>query len=136
MKASLKLLTSITTSKGHPIIIYLSGGYKDKRIRIGHHSLKKDWNEKLSEPKRTHLDYYELYRTCQDIKVKISKINHSCNSIEGALAILDSKPKSNFFDTCSNGLYKLDTKYSALKSFDKFAPTVNHKEITLSLIHI
>lgn len=135
MKANLKLHTSVTTKKGHPIIIYLSDSYSDKRIRIGFHSSKKDWNEKLSEPKKSHPDYYQLHRKITELKTKLSKINYGVNSIPDALELLDKKRTGDtFFKVCGNGLDKLSTKYSALKSFEKHYPNIKPNEISTKLV--
>lgn len=135
MNANLKLHTSANTKKGHPIIIYISDNYTDKRIRTGYNSLKKDWNEKLSEPKKSHPDYINLHRKAKELKSKLSYINYHCNTIDQALRHLKADTdKTTFFDICSKGLYKLETKYSALKSFDKHYPSIKPNEISTEIV--
>jgi len=134
MKASIKRLNHRKTKNGYPIIIYLSDKYSEKRIRIGFSTLKNDWNDKLSVPKKSHPEYYHLHRKIQELNTKLVAINYQCNSIDEALEVLNKKQYETFFEICARGLHKSHPKYSALVSFEKYYPNIKPNEITTKMV--
>jgi integrase len=140
MKLSIKLDKSkrAENDKGHPIIVYITSNYGEKKIRTDYRAKKNQWNEKLFEPTKKHPDYYNLFRYIQELKTKISKIQFESTrttlSIDEAVAMLFRKNFDSFFEIGMEGLNKYSTKASALKSFNKFAPNIGMHEIKTNLV--
>ncbi|AXT55720.1 hypothetical protein D1815_08140 [Aquimarina sp. AD1] len=51
---------NVETTKGFPIIIYVTKNKKEKPIRTGYFSKKKDWDNSNALPKKSHPDYIGL----------------------------------------------------------------------------
>ncbi len=136
MRISIKLDKSkrAENQDGHPVIIYITSNYGEKKIRTDYRSKTSHWSEKLSSPTKGHPDYFNLFRYVEELKSKIRKIlfenTKSTLSIEEAVAMLFRKNFDTFFDKGMDGIDRYSTKASAMKSFNKFAPSVKMHEIT------
>lgn len=140
MKISIKLDKSkrAYNDDGHPIIIYITKDYKEKKIRTDYRSHLSQWNEKLSEPNKRHPEYYQVYPYIQELKSKISKISFEATrtdlTIDEIVSKLFRKNLDTFFDLAIENIGRYNTKSSAIKSFNRFAPNVKMHEVTPKLV--
>ena len=140
MKLSIKLDKSqrALNPSGHPIIIYITANYGEKKVRTAYRTEKNHWNEKLSEPNKKHPDYYNLFRYIEELKSKISKIGFESTrtnlTIDDAVSMLFRKSSDSFFEMGIDGIDKYSTKASALKSFCKKNPDIKMHEVTSKVV--
>lgn len=139
MKLSIRLdkAKRAANDQGHPIIVYITKDYREKKIRTDYRSLPNHWNERLCEPSKKHPDHYNLYNYINELKSKISKIQYESTrkdiSIDEAVSMLFRKNSDTFYGIVSNGLDKFSTKSSALESFNEFAPDIRMDELTMDV---
>ncbi|WP_291866531.1 hypothetical protein [Maribacter sp.] len=134
MKINIKLdkRSSGKTEEGYPIVI----SFQKTALRTGYYSKPAHWNNNLSEPKKSHPDYYFLSDFLDPIKSRIKNIikesrlkNISKNEIKAALFKKDSK----VFYTAAMNLFPekyRGTDWSAVRSFNNFRPSIYFTEIT------
>ncbi len=132
MKLSIKLDTREKgkTDKGYPIVVSYSENYKKKLWRLGFFSFKKDWNQALEAPKKSHPDFYTILDSIDIIKNRIGSIQR--DSFTTAFAenevyeILFKKSHLTFYDSAMDyiGINSRSTAWSAVRCFDKYFPAV------------
>lgn len=136
MKATIKLITSKVTKKGHPIIVELFVSAKNRpRKTIGYSELE-FWNEQQSQPFKTHPDYYLILPTVLEYKAKVKKINYNNLSFKEAKQLLfDGVEATNmiFFNAASKLCDNTNTgklNQTILNSFQKHNPNILISDIT------
>nr|WP_298929875.1 hypothetical protein [uncultured Allomuricauda sp.] len=125
---------------GFPIVVVIRDDYKQRIIRTGYHSYVKHWNKNLSAPKSNHPKFYEINDYFLKIKLRISQL--MANRLEQKISIANFKDelfKDNypvFYDAAMNTLPEnyTGTKWSALKSFNSFYPSLKFHEITRQIV--
>ncbi|WP_435624512.1 hypothetical protein [Flagellimonas sp.] len=124
------------TKKGFPVVIEISGNYKQKRIRTGYHSRPSEWNKSRCAPKSNHPEYYQLNDYLLDIKVRMNEL--LANRLKNGLTLENFKERlfggssPIFLDACVQTFkpgYE-GTKLSAVRSFDSYYPKSTFSEIT------
>lgn len=123
--------------QGHPIIVYITANYGEKKIRTEYRAKKNEWNEKLAEPTRKHPDYINLHRYINKLKSKANDILFESTrqrmSIDDIVNHLFRKNSDTFYERAKEGLSPYETKMSALKSFNEFAPDIRMDELDMKL---
>lgn len=121
--------------QGHPVIVYITANYGEKKIRTEYRAKKNQWNERLSEPTKKHPDYINLHRYVNKLKSKANDIIFESTkqrlSIDEVVNLLFRKNSDTFFELAKQGLPKFDTKMSALNSFNEFAPNIRMDELDM-----
>ncbi|WP_422858805.1 hypothetical protein ACOKFD_15815 [Flagellimonas sp. S174] len=132
---------SSETKNGFPIVLEVTGNYKQKRIRIGYHSRPSEWNMSRSAPKSNHPQYYQLNDFLLDLKIRMNEL--LANRLKNGLTVENFKEKlfnsgtsPIFLESCKSQFpegYE-GTKLSALRSFDKYYPKATFSEITFDKV--
>ncbi|MGB2525647.1 tyrosine-type recombinase/integrase [Flagellimonas sp. SN16] len=126
-----------SNNQGHPVIVYITANYGEKKIRTEYRAKKNEWNEKLSEPTKKHSDYINLHRYITKLKSRINDVIYESTkkrlSIQDSVDMLFRKNSDRFYDLAKEGLPKFSTKMSALNSFNEFAPNIRMDELDMKL---
>ena len=72
----LKVNTQRENANGFPIIIHISHNKQRKNISTGFYTTLKEWNEKITEPRKTHPQYRELMAYVIDTKKAINDLGN------------------------------------------------------------
>lgn len=141
MKLNIKLdcRKSGQTPQGFPIVVHFAANYKQRDWRTGHYAKKKEWNERMATPTSKHPEYYLLLDYLSSLKLAISDIilqtkNRpiSMNEVKVHLFKKEIKIFNNAAMESFEKGYK-GTVWSAVRSFNKFAPNLLFSEITNEL---
>ena len=64
----------VETSKGFPIIIYLTKDRKEKLILTGYHSKKEHWDKANALPLKKHPNFLDLLNYLEFKKIKLKRL--------------------------------------------------------------
>lgn len=129
---------NVLTTKGFPIIIYITGfksseNKKDHVINTGYHSKESHWDGANALPKKNHPDYVNLLNYLERKKIIIARLLSSEKldpiSIGEAEKLITQNDSDVFYEValefCKNRVYK-----TALNSFQSYCP-----DYTFSMIN-
>ncbi|WP_394749600.1 tyrosine-type recombinase/integrase [Spongiimicrobium salis] len=126
------------TIEGHPIIVYMSNNYSEKRVYTKYRSKDIHWNKALQCPNKKHPDYYNLFEYVQQLKGKIANIILESTKrnidFDEAKKLLFRNYSESFFERGLQEVKEYDTRWSALKSFNKFYPDIKINDIDKKFI--